>query len=184
MGVADSGKVLRVGGRLCINPTNLATAFPHGGTALGMISEAVFQPGLKRYEVTAEEYGGEPIDLVITSETVVFGCLLRGMDSDAWSTSFEDTTTGSSSGEKVVEYPGATRAGTLASARSVKLLYSPDDIQNDPAILMYSACPILSETAELALAISQEMVVRVVFQGIRDTSGNVYQIGLLEDLTV
>ena len=184
MALADAGKVLRVGGRLCINPTNLATAFPHGGTALGMISEAVFQPGLKRYEVTAEEYGGEPIDLVITSETAVFGCLFRGMDFDAWGTIWEDTRNGKSSGQKVVNYPGAIRAGNLASDRSVTLLYSPDDVQSDPAILMYEACPILSETAELALAISEEMVVRVVFQGIRNASGNVYQIGLIEDLVL
>ena len=184
MAVSDSGKVLRVGGHLCINPTNLAIDFPHGGTALGMISEAVFQPGLKRYEVTAEEYGGEPIDLVVTSETVIFGCLFRGMDSDAWGTIWEDTRIGKSSGEKVVEYPGTIRAGNLASARSVKLLYSPDDVQSDPALLLFAACPILSESAELALAISREMVVRVVFQGIRDASGEVYQFGLLEDLTL
>jgi hypothetical protein len=184
MASAESGKVIRLGGRLCSGPTDLSLAFPHGGTALGMISEAIFQPNLQRAQITAEEFGGETVDVVVMAETVILGCLLRGVDSDAWTTVWEDTTAGSSSGEPVVDYPGSTRAGTLGSARAVKILYSPDDLQNDPAILLYSAIPILDETAELALSISQEMVVRVVFQGIRDGSGNVYQIGRLEDLTV
>jgi hypothetical protein len=184
MALANSGDVLRVGGRLCSGPTDLSAAFPHGGTALGMVSEVLFRPNLKRAEITAEEFGGEPVEVVVTSETCVFGCLLRGIDSDAWNLAFEDTTVGSGSGKPVVDYPGSTRAGALGSSRSAKILWSPDDIQSDPAILLYKAIPILDETAELALSISQEMVVRVVFQGIRDGSGNVYQIGRLEDLTV
>ena len=184
MGLADPGNVIRLGGRLCSGPTDLAAAFPHGGTALGMVSEAVFRPNLKRAQITAEEFGDEPIEVIVTSETVVLGCLLRGVDADAWNTIWEDTTAGSSSGQPVVDYPGSTRVGNLASDRAVKLLYSPDDLQNDPGILLYSALPILDETAELALSISEEMVVRVVWQGIRDGSGNVYQIGRLEDLTL
>ncbi len=44
MGTTDVSQVLRVPGRLCINPTNLATAWPHGGTGLGVVGSSVLEP--------------------------------------------------------------------------------------------------------------------------------------------
>lgn len=184
MGSPDPRSVMRVVGALCANPTDLTVAFPHGGTALGLVTDVVFKPNLRRQELRAEEFGNETVDVIINSETVILGVRVRGQDRDMWDLLWEDPVTGSATGERVAEYPGATRTGNLASARSAKILYSPRNTEGHPALLLYRATLLLDEVQDIALTGKREMTIPALFHGIRDTSGRVYAMGRLEDLTL
>jgi len=184
MSTADSRTILRVAGRLCKDPTDLSAAFPHGGTALGLVASVEFTPVMARAEIRAEEYGGEIIEIVEQAERVVFVCVARGYDSDMLSTIFRDTATGSGTGGLVVTNDSTRRGGELGSASTVKLLYSPKDTEQHPALLIYKAVPLTDPTIQLQMSIGEELGVAAVFTGIRDGSGRLYQWGRLEDLTV
>ena len=58
MATAATRNILRIPGRLCVGPTDLTTAFPHGGTALGVTRALEFRFGYRTYNATAEEFGG------------------------------------------------------------------------------------------------------------------------------
>lgn len=184
MASADVRKVLRVPGRLCAAPTDLSTAFPHGGTALGIVRDLAFRPNLKQRRVTAEEFGGEIVETIIGGESCVLACVLRGMDNDAVTKAFLNTSAGSSSGDRTIQYPGSSRAGTLGSSRSFKLLFSPRDTTNHHGLILYNAIPLVAESAELQLAIGQEMGIAVVFVAYRTSTPNLYQIAKLADMTL
>ena len=183
MATADPRLVKHAFGRLCIAPTNLAAAFPHGGTALGLTAEVNFRPVQRMREVRAEEFGGEVVEIIVGREDVVLAATIRGWDSDALQRVFVRTAAGTS-GERVVSYPGSVRAGTLGSDRSVVLLFSPRNTEHHPAILIYRAVPIVDESVSIPLAQKREIVAQVVFRGIRDASDRVYACGRLEDLSL
>lgn len=187
MAAGDPRSVLRITGSLVANPTNLTTPPAFGGQVLGLTTDVVFKPGLRAQELRAEEYGGEPVELLVGSETAVLGALLRGADGDAWSTVFENSTVSTPSGSPRTDYPGTTRAGTYGSTRAIKLLYAPKNTEGHPALLIYKAIPLVEETAELAFSINREFGIPALFWSIRDTDGTnnrVYQLGRLEDLTL
>lgn len=175
--------VVHAPGRLVVGPTDLALAFPHGGTALGLSAEVTFRPGLRGRSVRAEEFGGETIEVVYAGESAVLGALVRGWDADAVNRVWLNSTVGVS-GERYVEYPGTTRAGTLGSARSVVLLFSPRDADRTPGVILYRALPLVDQAAALQFAFRRELVVAALFQGIRDATGRVYRAGRLEDLAL
>lgn len=175
--------VVHAPGRLVVGPTDLTLAFPYGGTALGLSAEVTFRPGLRTRSVRAEEFGGETIEVIYAGETAVLGALVRGWDSDALQRAWLNTTAGVS-GERYAEYPGTSRAGTLASSRSVVLLFAPRDEDRTPALILYRALPLVDEAAALRFSFRDELVVGTLWQGIRDASARVYRIGRLEDLAL
>ena len=56
--------VLRVPGKLVINPTDITAAFPHGGTELGLTRDSEMRFGIKTELVHAEEWGNQPVESV------------------------------------------------------------------------------------------------------------------------
>lgn len=189
MALANVRNILRVMGRLCSDPTSVATAFPHGGTALGLVRDGIFRPGVKHHAVLAEEWGNQQVEVVYGGEMSVFAVVLRELDNDMVQKAFVNTAAGTSSGDRVITYePDATaantRPGTLLSTKSFKLLFSPKATNRDPAILIYKAIPVIDESAELQLSLGEELGIAALFHCIPDASGRVYQVGKLEDLTL
>jgi len=183
VGTTDVSQVLRVPGRLCINPTDLATAWPHGGTGLGVVGSIVLEPTSTYQRITAEEFGAEVVDVLDLGETWVLGALCRAWgDNTVLSTLFPSTATGAS-GDKVVNYPGSYRAGTLRSSASVKLCFTPRDNRN-PGLLLYKALPLVEEASRLRLGAFNELTIPVLFIGIRDSSARQISIGVLGDLSL
>ena len=184
MSIADPRTILRVAGRLCKDPTDLLADFPHGGTALGLIASAEFTPVMTRAEIRAEEYGGEIVEVVEQAERVVFACVARGYDSDMLATLFRDTATGGGTGGIVVTNDSTRRGGELGSDSAVKLLYSPKDTEQHPALLLYRTIPLTDPTIQMQMSIGEELGIAAVFTGIRDATDRIYQWGRLEDLTL
>jgi hypothetical protein len=85
--------ILRFPGRLCKTPTNLAAAFPHGGTELGVVRDMVFRPMVSTTPIHAEEFG-RTVEVIVTKESAVFACVLRSYDNDLLSDVFHNTGAG------------------------------------------------------------------------------------------
>lgn len=183
MALPDATKIFRVPGRLCIDPTNLATAFPHGGTALGIASQIRVVTGLEEASITAEEFGGQAVDVLLMQRDFFMTTLLRQWDNDAINTLFPNTSAGAS-GDKVINWPGSNRSGYLLSNRTVKLCFTADRQTEHPSVIIYKAIPLPEEQEALRLTVLAELAMPAVFLGIRDGSSRVAAWGLLSDLSL
>lgn len=185
MAAPDLARVLRVGGRLAVNPSNLASAWPHGGTGLGLVQDVAIRVRSSVHEIAEEPWGIEPSEVILGGESVALVAALRTWDATALATVFPSGATGSVTGERVVTYPGASwKAGTQLYAGRVVLLFTPTDQENHPAALFYAACPVLDDDVSLRLQLDQEHLVAVRFVCARDASARVYAYGRLRDLSL
>jgi len=187
MGTAAPQGILRIPGRLCIGPTSVATAFPHGGTALGSVKTMALMYQRGEFPLRSRALGIIK-DVLYTGEQWRFACALRTWDDDALDAVFPFTTQGATSlRELVKQHHTSHRAGQLGSAVAVALLFSADDPLNQPSCYMPRAIPMFERQIRLALDLSEEHVVPVVFLAIPPASGaggNAIQYGLLEDITI
>ena len=184
MALPDATKIYRVPGRLAIDPTNLATAFPHGGTALGIASKMRIITGIEESRVTAEEFGGQTVEAILGKRDFFMSALLRQWDNDAIGMLFGDDSSAGASGDKIVSWPGTDRSGYQLSGRSVKLVFTADRQTEHPSLLIYKAMPLYAEAEALRLTVLSELAMPVVFLGIRDGSSRVAAMGLLSDLSL
>tara|TARA_R100000963_G_C4642949_1_gene106666 strand:- start:1589 stop:2155 length:567 start_codon:yes stop_codon:yes gene_type:complete len=188
MSTAAVRDVLRIPGRLVINPTDITADFPHGGTEMGLTRDAEMRLGISTSLVTAEEWGQVPVEAVYAGESAVFAAVLREWDNDAISNIFPNTGTGTISGDRTIlgrsSGGSVNRAGYLLSNKSFILLFSPKAIDRHPMVIVRKAVPMVNETASLSLSLAEEFGIGVVFHAIPDSSGRLYDIGKREDLTL
>ena len=173
----DLSKLAKVDGRLCIDPTDLSAAFPHGGTALGVCQDKVLQKS-RIYKRVYDEANGDVIAQHQVGESLIVACYLRGWDESTLALlhpNYHD-----SDGTYVFDGP-AMPAGTEIAGR--KLLFSPFD-STHPGFIVYSALPYEDESAEMQLAVNEELETAMAFQSRRDASNRTYQIGLLSELSL
>lgn len=191
MSTRDVTGILRVPGRLYISPTNLGIVAPYGGTELGAVRQVALRLRRNAFRVEAEEFD-ETVELIYGAMKVVGLAvnLRQALDPTAIATIFPSTSTGASTGSKVIDIPGTgaqARAGSLGSAAAVKLLFAADDAANHPSIILYSAMPAFEENeVEIMSTILSERGLPVVFIPKRDASSppRVGKIGKLADLAV
>jgi len=177
MGTPDVESVFRVPGLLYTGVTNLAIAAHYGGTSLGVIAEAVAIPAYTYEAVSAEEYGGEDIELIEMGSTWVFTATLREWDDDTIKAYF-NTRAGTT--RRVVVAPTSTRPGTKVSGAT--LLFAPQEPTKHPAFYAYRAIPLVAEAAAIQMALMEETVVTVMYRCLRDASNKTVNFGLLSDL--
>lgn len=177
MSSASAQRVLRLTGHLCINPTDLSTAFPHGGTALGMVRDAEFRPNDDTYWITAEEWGRAPVAGLSTGSDPTFTGVLRDFDPDAVNSIFANTGTTAGDIKPVLgsAFGGTVTAGALRA--TTKLCFSPRAVQDHPFLILYVACPYLLKEAVLQMSTMEELVVAFGFKALPDSAGKTYQFG-------
>lgn len=166
---------------------NLATPYPHGGTALGLLRDVQIRRGEGRQVVIAEEFGQEVVDELYMYESWAMAFALRGMDEDAMGAVFPNTTTGSVTKNKVISYPGSSiKSGDLRAASAVKVLFTPDDTENHNCVYFPNAIPGTSEVLSMDFVRSSELVIACVFRALRTTSavGSMCQIARLKDISL
>ena len=189
MSARDINQVLQSPGRLCINPTDLTIAFPHGGTELGAVYRAYCQQTTGYFDVHAEEFGGAIVESIWSGENFAFGAILRQWDETAIGTVFPNTVTGSTTARVGLKHwsdaASPVRPGHLLSGRSVKLLFSPDDPVNCRAVILYRALPKVTESLTLALRLNERQEIPVLFVAIPDAaSSRVARVDFLKELSV
>jgi len=182
MAAPSETKVFRVSGTLIANPLNLTTGPDYGGTILGATNRVSYDPGLDYRPVRAEEYGGQSVEEILFQSDFIFGATFRNWEDDVLSTIFPNTSAGVTA--RLVDFPGLNTSGTRMSAQSIKLLFAPDRPTEHPGMLIYSALPLIEETETIRLSILSELLVIVLFKGLRDGTGRVAQLGLLSDMTL
>jgi len=183
MSQANPRNVLKIKGSFVKDPTDLTIAFPHGGTALGLAKEIVWEPNIEHFDIIAEEFGGEVTESIALGHVPIIGAVLRGFDNDAISALFPHSSVGASGFQKI-EYPGTLRAGRGQADNSFKLLFSPKDTERHNFIIFYNAIPMPDIAASMQLSIDIEFGIAVMFKGIRDGTSRVYAIGRKGDLTL
>ena len=172
-------KSLRVPGRLCADPTAIGT-FPHGGVDLGEALRIEFQPQQSTRKMPGEDYGGESLDRIIRFQQGNLVCVMRGFPTEMMKRVWPGSS--GSGATAVVRYPGPAAAdrGHLASTRSLKLLFSPQDTVNHTGLIFFEAIVLFDETSAMQLMVTEEMGMAVVFEALRRTSdGASVEIGRL-----
>lgn len=175
MSTANANNIIRLKGRLVKNPTNLSTAFPHGGTALGMVREGVFRFGYKSKDITAWEWGNQVVDTLYCGDSAIMSFVIRDYDGDMLDATIPNVSSSTIIG--VASGSGLKRAGTLLSVEAITLLYSPDAVDDHPHILIYKALPMLQETAELQTSLKHEIGIAAMVKAIPDSQKRTYVIG-------
>ena len=170
--IPNASQILYAPGKLCYNPGDLGSAYPHGGTALGIVKSIALSPQVKLALVTAEEYGGAVVEAMPgTAESWGLTCVLRDFDADAVGKVFGNFAGG------VVTEPGANRAGRLMSSSSVVLCFSPNAPTIAPAVVFHRAIPLVQESAVLAMSRAAEFGVPISFLAIRSIAGKTISMG-------
>jgi hypothetical protein len=187
MATANVRNIIRAKGRLCYGATNLTTAFPHGGTALGLCRDMVFHFGMKTALNTAEEWGGVVSKVYYTGERPFLAAVLREMDNDAITAIFPNTTLGTVNQDRYINFvPGVdasnNRPGYDLTGKNVKLVFSPIAVERHPFIIIYYAIPAVDEAAEMQLSMRDEVGIAVAFWAGVDSSDRCYRIGRRDDL--
>ena len=184
MAAGSATRTIRNAGRLVVGPTNLSTAYPHGGTEVGRTQLVVLQPFGEQYRIEGEGIG-RATDILEANKRWVFACFLRGWDDDAIDLLMNDgDTVGSVSGHAVWGAPGTRIPGRSALARAQILLYVPDDILFNPAVLVYAAIPQWTPGSEIAFQRGVEMGIPFSAECFEDTNGNTLSIGRFADLSL
>jgi hypothetical protein len=175
--------------------TQTSATFPFGGTQLGEVMDLVATPRRRTKELTAEEYGGETIEVADAGESWKLTAALRGVDPDLFGLVMAvPAVTGSPSGRPVVTYPGAqTQIGSFLTQRSglpFAMLLVPTDFTRLPSFLFYATIPVLEASARLTAQLDREGMLGAVFHLLRaNATGQprnkqVVQWGMLEDLSL
>lgn len=185
MTAGSASRVLRVPGRLVIDPTDLTDDFPHGGTLVGRTRLVVLKPLANPFRVESEGLGGDASDVLEGSNHYVFACFLRGWDDDAVALLLPDGyTQGSVTGHAVFSSPGLNAPGRSALGRARTLLYVPDNPVDAPAVLIHRGVANWGDGAELALQRQTELGLPLVVECVRAADGRILDLGRLPDLTL
>lgn len=173
-------------GRLVIGPTDLSTAYPFGGTQIGLAKEILFAPNRRRVRIVAEEFGGRTVRSSFTQKSPRLVCAMRGWDAD-FVAMLPDGASGSSG--KIV--PASSSAGALFTQRV--LLLVPEEIaagqvsvasSTSIGLLLYAASVLEDETARRRHGWSHEHTIPVEWEAELDGSNRDYHEGLLSGMTL
>ena len=185
MGAFDPTTILRTPGRLCVNPTDLTAAWPHGGVGLGEVGGVVVLPRYDHVPIPAQEFGSEVQDVVYAGCSYVVSAALRSAQDDAVLRYFAPNSgLGATSGERGVSESGSVGAGVLLSTVAVKLLFTPNDVLRDHAWYFPVALPVIDRVAEFALTRTREKRLLVSAYATRDATGRSAYDRYLADLVL
>lgn len=184
MSAWDPRNVFRAPGRLVMNPTSLAAgqSYPWGGAELGVVREVAAIPNQQNYIVRAEEYGGVAAEVIQGGESWVLVAVLASYDKSLLAKLFNSAAVETATGRAQISFPGSP--GTKASGRSLKLLFSPDDFDHHPMLVLYNAIPLVEESARIKLSARDPFEIPVAFHGTYDGSSRLMAMGMRQGLTL
>jgi hypothetical protein len=186
MAAPNLSRVVRIPGRVIVNPTNLALPYPYGGTELGIHRDVELRFNDEFHFPDAEEYANA-IEGIYCGGTTELKCTVRGLDVDALRYLFIDSTIGSYGIllEEGVFGAGAVRAGTLMSSIfNIKIMFVPKDTDRHPCVLLYQAIPMIEPDSGIELQLKEEVGIEMRFRSLPDATGRTVAVGKLGALTL
>ena len=189
MGVPNVAFALRAPGRLSYGATSLATAYPHGGTALGLTRQVAVKQFGRYADITAEEFGSEVVDRLWTGDNWIMVAILESFDNDAIKNIFRNTVIGGTSSDRVVVHPqtvNPVRPGSsiATAAPLTPLVFTPLDMLLNPMVVFYRALPEVLSDMSMELGLDRNLHVAMRFTAIRNSAGRSVAIGKREDLSL
>lgn len=189
MAAEDLTALLSVPGRLALGPTDLTTDYPYGGTALGLVRDVLASVVTSPVLLTAEEWGGEPFDVIEDGESWAISFAVRADDSAALALAFLEVGTGGTTGLPAVDLPAPNRrSGRLRAQDGQVFLFAPLDTARHRALLFRRAVPWRVERLAMPLewdgANGDELTYAIRLVAVRDDDGVAVQHRMLADLTL
>lgn len=178
--------VKRVSGRLLANPTQAFAGgtYPYGGTELGRVQDVELEP-LSQQVVIEYELLGKVGAVINPGIRWRFRATLRGFDDDALALLFASSSAaGELSQHRGLDVPGTLEVGGSADARSLLLVYVPDDPTDHPAIILWAAYPDWSDGARMRFDHRYDLTLPVVCECVEDSDGRCLSVGRLVDYDV
>jgi hypothetical protein len=170
-------------GRLAYGCTNLATAWPHGGTGLGLVGQVFVFPQRRWLPLQAEETNSAAEVLWLGGDVVV-SFTLEGWDEAAVAVINPNYET--SGGTTVVSWE--THAATtyppgspLAALSNV--VFTPWDTTNGKGFIIYSAVAVPDVNAELALGANRFLEIPAVMVALPNSSNELGRMGKFSTLS-
>lgn len=186
MVAGNVSQILRVPGRIVIDPTDLSAAYPHGGTEVGHVKMVVIQEVGNPPLPVVSELLAEPIDVLDGDNEWVCSFFVRGWDDDAVQQLLPGGySAGSVSGHSLFSVPGSRTPGQSAiDADEVIVLFVPDSPATARGFILYRAVPVLSDGAELLFQRNEELGLPIMLHCMRDANDNILAIGHFADLSL
>lgn len=186
MSEAYARDIKRIPGVLIANPTDLAAAFPYGGTVLGVVRSIELDLGARVRMVIDEGGGGGVIEQVKLGQASALHAVIRSWDPNMVAALFPNTTSFEGLPVQVNQESGTgiEPPGIFGSGSAVKLLFAPVAPLHHEGIILYRAVPYAQEAARMQLSLTKEVGVAVSFMGLPNDSALRHKIGFLERLTL
>lgn len=184
MAAPSAARITHLAGKLCQDPTDLSTAYPHGGTALGIVRAGEWRFSLRTFAVTAEERGSSPVRAYYTGESGVLAVVARELDNDMLTALFVGASAGGTTGRTGVDVDvetASTRAGQEIT--DMKILFSPI-AKTDHAIYLPRAVPMVDEAAKVNLRVNADVGVLCLFMATPDDQGRSAIVRPIQDITL
>lgn len=178
--------ILRVPGRLVKNPTDLAAAYPYGGTELGVVRDIEWSPGIHSEKLHAEEFG-LAVGALITHQEGVLAAVLRSWDGDFLSTIFHNIQADEFGEIGVlgrVSGSGINRTGYDEFDKGFKLLFAPFAENHHRFLLLHNAVPLVEDTFKLRLTLADEFGLPVMFYAGADAQGRTFTWDIKENIAL
>lgn len=166
-------------GRLAYGCTNLATAWPHGGTGLGLIGQCFLFPQRLWRALDAEETNAA-VEVLWLGGNVTVAFTMVGWDHDAAAVINPNTSTSSST--TVVEWPGSDYAPGTPIAPLSNVVFTPFDTTNGKGWVLYKAVAVPDVNAELACSAGRFLEVPGVLIATPNSSDNLGKFGKFSEL--
>lgn len=177
--------VLRVPGRLVKNPTDLSSAYPYGGTELGVVRDIEFTPGIGTEHLMAEEFKTS-VGTIVTGHNAVLACVLRSWDNDMLAAVLPNVQTDAFGEVGVLGRvgDGFNRAGYDMETQAFKLLFAPFAEEQHRFILLHNAVPLIEESQRMRLVLSEEFGLPLMFYASPDSQKRTFTWDLKANLVL
>lgn len=168
-------------GKLAYGCSNLATAWPHGGTGLGLVGQVFLYPQKKWAGLIQEETNSES-EVLWLGGSLVVGLTLEGWDEDAMAVLHPNTATSSS--RTIVEWPGTDvpPGGPITPLSNV--VFTPRDTTNGKGWVIYKAAAVPNLNSEFAFNAGKFLEIPAVLVAIPDGSERLGKFGKFSDLSL
>lgn len=172
----DEGEIIKVGGYLYYNPTNLATE-AGWGTKIGYTvkENASYSIGFETVELTSEDSGIYPVESIFIGCVPFFYANLTSWNRTVCGLLFPSLAGGTSG--TLISIPGSLKTGT-DNFTTDKILFVPEDNTRHPALYFKNISPHLIRSAVVKYMHSDQTI--FPFACVAKS----FQQGLLSEMTL
>lgn len=185
MASENVARIIRAPGQLIVNPTTsfATTAFPYGGTELGLVKIVSVLPRGVPFRIECEGLG-EASDILEPNREYAVSFILRGWDDDVVANLLAQSFVAGATTRHAVYRAPDNVPGASSIGRAAILAYIPDDVIHAPGLLAYRAIVDWDEGIELTFDRQNEVQLELRADLLRDGSGSMLKVGRIQDLVL